>query len=696
MSMGLIPPPDMSNIFELSMREQLPPIPISEEGLMDGAIEIHEDNDLNAANASLDTKKSYVDASIDSNKSYESHVEMGIAKGNITNEEAGYFDIPPAVPAKDGDEPGVPAKHGRSQSFGSLLGQTVFYSPSVSSGSASAPLSSNPSPLSSSGILSSNSVAGANGVGQSPGIGVFKDGRFIAHHKRVSEVSTESAGRMSIGSSSSGSGYGQIIPSKYNIRASPASGKSGASLQRADSVQSTGSSSGGVLRNRAFSDTVFHSMLRNGDGSPSPSAKRSSRQVLPGGFESRVLTGYDVDPSRRGMTLGDVEEEGSRPASFLPAGTPEADINDLSADALALGVFSTRPHSPADGEGGEPDPFNTHATAYYTPATPPEKRPKAVARAIRGRTASAEEDLIVSLRTQLALREEMCKQFEVDLGARDELVSNLAGRCERAEAEVDKRRTQIRGWKKRVGDLERSCRVLEEEVDRGRQESFERSVMDEASGEAMRELHRRMGRMEAERREWEGREHSVLDELKEAKSRRDVAEKELKSLRDELRKREEGEEELRRGIKEAKEQMEMMEQMAMVDGENSMVMREHERAALELLESEKHDVLESLDNAKAQAKELEDRLTKREDEYNVLKAELEAQWKGTEESGDKIDRLIRERDGARAELEECQSRMQGMEMEWQTSENRRIELESEIQEIIAAKEELEQDREHVS
>jgi hypothetical protein len=56
-------------------------------------------------------------------------------------------------------------------------------------------------------------------------------------------------------------------------------------------------------------------------------------------------------------------------------------------------------------------------------------------------TASKEkkkEDIIWNLRTQLALSQELCVQYEIDLGARDELVQALTQCAEVAEKEKER------------------------------------------------------------------------------------------------------------------------------------------------------------------------------------------------------------------------------------------------------------------
>jgi hypothetical protein len=53
------------------------------------------------------------------------------------------------------------------------------------------------------------------------------------------------------------------------------------------------------------------------------------------------------------------------------------------------------------------------------------------------------------------------------------------------------------------------CRHLEEEVDNSRQESMEGSIMDEASGEALLQLHRQISQLERENNDVEATEETL-------------------------------------------------------------------------------------------------------------------------------------------------------------------------------------------
>lgn len=405
---------------------------------------------------------------------------------------------------------------------------------------------------------------------------------------------------------------------------------------------------GSIPRNRALSDTVFHSMVHS-----SMSALHDSKR-------------------------------------------PEADINDVSTAVVALG-------SP------EKDPFAANATTYYTPGT---MLPPSPPQTNHQRTASREEDLIWSLRTQLALQSELCAQYEVDLSARDEVVQTLTARLAESEKECDRRKSVVRSWRKKVSELEKCVRGLEEEVERSREDSMERSLMDEASGEALRMLHRRIGDLEREKSEVEKREKVIKEELEQKGS-------EVERLKEELEKRNESERELQDGILAAQEEMERMgvpRQSAFLGEEQQGQLRAYfakKQSAVEQEERHRNEVadweeqrnklLADADALREEQVDLQSRITdaredvvRKEEEMSVLRAELEAQWKNTEKMSEGIETLTSERDALKVEVEELHERMSNMEIEWNENENKKNELENEIQELWSAKEDAEHERDEVS
>lgn len=283
------------------------------------------------------------------------------------------------------------------------------------------------------------------------------------------------------------------------------------------------------------------------------------------------------------------------------------------------------------------------------PPTPPQPT--------HARTASREEDLIWSLRTQLAIQQELNIQYEVDLSARHELVSSLTSKLELADKDKTQRNGALRTWKKKVQELEKVCRQLEDECERSRQESLERSVMDHASSDALRELHRVINRLEREKAEGEK-----------------LAQEQIQKLTDELKRREESEERLKEGINDAKEQMEIMG-----SGDEEEEQKQRQRTVSLLWNQEREELIRKVE-------ELEDKILvltsepsegeKMAQEYAILQAELEAQWKNTETMVEEISELKKSRDA-------LQQKVADSEEDWNESENRRLQLETDVEEVRA-------------
>lgn len=355
---------------------------------------------------------------------------------------------------------------------------------------------------------------------------------------------------------------------------------------------------------------------------------------------------------------------------------PEADINDTSNASL---VLVSEP----------PDPFRANATTYYTPGT---MIPPTPPQPTHSRTASKEEDIIWNLRTQLALSQELCAQYEIDLGARDELVQALTQRTEVAEKEKEKSRNVLRNWKKKAGELERMCRNLEEEVDTSRQENLERSVMDEASGEALRMLHRQISQLEREK-------EALQDHADTAHLREQLHEKEaeLNRLHQELKGRDDAERVLREGIQEAREQMDYLTTNSVRSSmaEEALIVASREERerhqAIELAWAEErmrmvnaHEALQTDKNALADAvqrisSELERINSEHATAIEIAHGDLDAAHRESAELHDTIEDLQNDNEVLKSDLESLETKFLNMEEEWSEGENQRIELESELQ-----------------
>ncbi|RDB23432.1 Calcium-binding and coiled-coil domain-containing protein 1 [Hypsizygus marmoreus] len=471
----------------------------------------------------------------------------------------------------------------------------------------------------------------------------------------------------------------------------------------------------------SFGQTVFHSLANTSRGSADDSFDTSgifasaSANLKPSLLnekeaESSSRATSPVFTKNRGRALSDTVFQSMMRSSPKP---PEADINDESSQDLVV-YSGTTPE--------QPDPFRANATTYYTPQTMIPVTPPQGALTQHIRKTSKEENIIFSLQTQLALQTELCQQYETDLRARDELVEILGKKVTDMERDETKRKGALRGWKKKVQDLEKTCRYLEEEVEGSRQNSMERSIMDEASGEALRMLHRQIAVLEREKSEWGRNEEMLRDEVATLENLVKDRTEDVMSLKEMLWSRDESERELKEGIREAKEQMEMMGNvsMPMIDEEELKKLivekeqrgeeeRERHRVAEFGWEEERTELVTKVHNLQDVKVELEgdlettkDQLRARTDEYELLKAELNAQWEHTEKATEKIEGLEKavlelqnQRDALKRDLEELEHRGANMDAEWNETEAKKAELENELQEVWNYKDELEKEREQL-
>jgi len=193
----------------------------------------------------------------------------------------------------------------------------------------------------------------------------------------------------------------------------------------------------------------------------------------------------------------------------------------------------------------------------------------------------------------------------------------------------------------------------------------------------------------------------------------------IMNLKESLWTRDESDRELKEGIREAKEQIDMMGNisvgvfdeeelkrlLAERDQKNSEETLRFRTVELELRQEleevkMKHEGLEvQKARLEEQLQEVNQQLSTRNEEHATLKSELEAQWGHTESAGDKIQtlemglvELAQERDSLKLELDELEARTANMEVDWNESENKRNELEAELQEVWNLKDALEKDR----
>ncbi|KAJ7445791.1 hypothetical protein B0H11DRAFT_2338582, partial [Mycena galericulata] len=376
--------------------------------------------------------------------------------------------------------------------------------------------------------------------------------------------------------------------------------------------------------------------------------------------------------------------------------TPFMSMMRGKASEGATGEYSS---GPVGENGVEPDPFSANATTYYTPqAMIPTTPPGSTSRHVR--RASKEESIIFSLQTQLDLQTELCGQFEADLRARDEMVEMLGKKLVDAEEEDARKRKFLRAWKKKVAELERTCRFLEDEVEGSRQESMERSIMDEASSEALRMLHRQISGLEREREAWKRTEAVLREELRRLEKLAGEQRSETTILRESLGGRIEengrlAEEALKctlatmeRKLDEEKRRHEAVE-MAW-QGEKDELL-----ATMANIEHSKDELASELDDSKQQ-------LSARDAQIAALQAELAVVQDCANKAAGFLENaetgkcaLAMERDGLKLQVVKLQKRNAEAEAAFGDTERRVCELEDDIQRLWDTKESLETERDQV-
>ncbi|KAK0216070.1 hypothetical protein IW262DRAFT_1299332 [Armillaria fumosa] len=460
----------------------------------------------------------------------------------------------------------------------------------------------------------------------------------------------------------------------------------------------------------SFGQTVFFSM---DDKSKRSSNASTAPSVASNDGKNVILSNDSLQPSNnksKSSVLQSLMKSTSSVSSHASSkGRPEADINDESSADLV--VYSEK--------APEPDPFSAGAKTYYTPQTnipitPPRGAPTHV------RTASKEDNVLFALQTQLSLQQELCGQYETDLRARDQLVDILGKKLADVEMEDTKRKGVLRAWKKKVAELEKTCRYLEDEVDGARQESFERSMLDTCSEEALTALQKRIVDMEREKASWRRMEDIFREEVATLEALVKERSDDVMRLKEALWTQEEKEPRFEKSLRPLQEEAEQLGNVNVVfDDEFKQRMMEKEKEhegekerytlaqagwdqerqelhlAIERLEIEKAALKSEAETAKKDAKD-------DQDELRMLKAELESQWRLSETATDKIQTLetakttLEKQCGAlQVDVTELNAKIDRMEVDYNDSVNKRAELDQQISELWDRNADLERERDEL-
>lgn len=465
----------------------------------------------------------------------------------------------------------------------------------------------------------------------------------------------------------------------------------------------------------SFGQTVFFSM----DDKSKRSSNESTAPSVTSNEGKNVIHSNDSsqssDNKNRSRALSDtvfqslMKSTSSVSSHASSKGRPEADINDESSADLV--VYSEKVP--------EPDPFSASAKTYYTPQTnipitPPRGAPTHV------RTASKEDNVLFSLQTQLSLQQELCGQYETDLSARDQLVDLLGKKLADVEKEDTKRKGVLRAWKKKVAELEKTCRYLEDEVDGARQESFERSMLDTCSEEALTALQKRIVDLEREKASWRRMEDMFREEVATLEVLVKERSDDVMRLKETLWTQEEEEQRFEKSLRPLQEEVEQLGNVSIVfDDEFKKLMMEKEKEqegekerytlaqaewdqerqelhlAIERLEIEKAALKSEAETARKDAKD-------DQDELRMLKAELESQWRLSEAATEKIQALetakttLEKQCGAlQVDVTELNAKVDRMEVDYNDSVNKRAEVEQQLSELWDRNVDLERERDEL-
>jgi len=415
---------------------------------------------------------------------------------------------------------------------------------------------------------------------------------------------------------------------------------------------------------------------------------------------SRTAVGHSFGSSPIGSTIRSAHSsmEPSTPASILKLGNhPPLVFNSRSfisarsapAPIVDDNVDEPEPQAPARSFIGSlanmtwstppiPGAFNfssffTHAntsgsssgSGSSSPKTPSPKSLPALELAAEpdlddeaSAIINAQSELIRSLREQLAVQADLSTQFELDLDSQDELVELLSRRCHTAEVELsrwhehgEKQAHAMRVMKKQITGLEKMCTRLQDEVDQSRSESIEGSIMDEASGQALKTLHRQISTLEGQNRELvlrsKEREARILElETSEGDARAELGQ--LKMHIDELQ------------------------------GSNTELAEQLELQLAAKEQGDLHRVARKL-----------------EQELAMTKGELEVQWERTEKTEERISKLQEENSDLKREVRDLRRDLDSKDLRIGELEALNLELDAQVGDVDQHTQQLEAEHEKV-
>lgn len=416
-------------------------------------------------------------------------------------------------------------------------------------------------------------------------------------------------------------------------------------LARSDGSSTHRSSLSRTAVGHSLGSSPMPSTIRSAHSSMEPTTPAS---VLRSGhsqpFSPSVVSARSAQAPGANLSLSIVEDEVDEPEPQAPARSFLGSLANITwstppiPGAFNFSSFFTHANtSSASSSSGSSSPKTPSPKSLPTLELASEPDLDDEASAI----INAQSELICSLREQVAAQADLSAQFELDLDSQDELVELLSERCSTSEAELshwrehgEKQSRAMRIMKKRIAELEKMCTRLQDEVDQSRSESIERSIVDEASGQALKTLHRQISTLEGQNQELVLHSEEMEARMRELEASEEDARAELEQLHIHIDELEEVNAELR-------EQLEL-QPAAKEQGDLHKVVRKVEK------------------------------------ELEMTKEELEAQWERTEKTEERLSKLLEEKADLKHEVEVLQRDLNSKDLRIEELEALNLELDAQV------------------
>ena len=246
-------------------------------------------------------------------------------------------------------------------------------------------------------------------------------------------------------------------------------------------------------------------------------------------------------------------------------------------------------------------------------------------------------------------------QFERDLDSRDELVELLSDRCSTAEVELshwhkhgEKQSRAVRVMTKRIVELEKMCTRLQDELDQSQSQSLEGSIMDEASGQALKTLHRQISTLEGQNRDLVLRSKERDTKIAELEASEEATQVELEQL----------------------------------------------KTHIDELEVTNTALCEQLEPQQGQG-DLHRIVRKLEQELGMTRSQLETEWKRTDETEDMISKLQEEKADLKHGVEDLRRDLDSKDRRIEELEASHLELDAQFGDADRQTQQLEAEHEKV-